>query len=161
MSFLYHCQDFYRTWLDIWVTRRCLIRRQELLSIRQHMSSIKLFCGYPCSSLFMFCVFLLCVFTFWIPCCAVRYDFRMTTRYLNLELSPLLDLPDDMIDDDLLFLFYKHVSGTWKSWKTSMCTYSIHMFACVHIYERRIHYVTCEQNYTHLSKHAKDICCRS
>jgi len=30
-----------------------------------------------CSSFSVFCVVLLCVFTFWVPCCDVRYDFRM------------------------------------------------------------------------------------
>ena len=29
--------------------------------------------------LFIFCVVLLCVFTFWVPCCDVRYDFRIKT----------------------------------------------------------------------------------
>jgi len=28
-----------------------------------------------------FCVVLLCVFTFWVPCCDVRYDFRIKTMF--------------------------------------------------------------------------------
>jgi hypothetical protein len=35
-SFLYHCQDFYRTWLYIWVTRRVSSKKQELLTLRVH-----------------------------------------------------------------------------------------------------------------------------
>jgi len=29
----------------------------------------------------VFCVVLLCVSTFWVPCCDVRYDFRIKTMY--------------------------------------------------------------------------------
>jgi hypothetical protein len=44
------------------------------------------------------CVILLCVFTFLVPCCDVRYDFRINTmsllpcliRYDNVTLSPLV-----------------------------------------------------------------------
>jgi hypothetical protein len=31
--------------------------------------------------LLVFCVVLLCVFTFWVPCCDVRYDFRIKTMF--------------------------------------------------------------------------------
>jgi hypothetical protein len=44
-SFLYHCQDFFRTCLYICVTRRVSYQEQELLTIRQHMSSLPVFCG--------------------------------------------------------------------------------------------------------------------
>ena len=30
---------------------------------------------------YFFCVILLCVFTFWVSCCDVRYDFRMNTMF--------------------------------------------------------------------------------
>jgi hypothetical protein len=29
----------------------------------------------------VFCVVILCVFTFWVPCCDVRYDFRIKTMF--------------------------------------------------------------------------------
>ena len=29
----------------------------------------------------VFCVVLLCVFTFWVPCCDVRYDFHIKTMF--------------------------------------------------------------------------------
>ena len=35
----------------------------------------------------IFCVLLLCVFTFWVPCCDVRYDFRIKTMFCSY-LSP-------------------------------------------------------------------------
>jgi hypothetical protein len=35
-SFLYHCQDFYRTWLYIWVTRWVASKKQELIIPRVH-----------------------------------------------------------------------------------------------------------------------------
>jgi hypothetical protein len=31
--------------------------------------------------LFVFCVVLLCVITFWVPCCDVRYDFHIKTLF--------------------------------------------------------------------------------
>ena len=49
-------------------------KKQELLTIREHprfflVRSVLLIVS-GC-----FCVVLLCVFTFWVPCCVVRYDF--------------------------------------------------------------------------------------
>ena len=38
-SFLYHCQDFYRTWLYIWVARRVSYKKKELLTLREHLDS--------------------------------------------------------------------------------------------------------------------------
>jgi hypothetical protein len=35
-SFLYHCHDYYRTWLYIWVTRRLSYQKQELIILRVH-----------------------------------------------------------------------------------------------------------------------------
>jgi hypothetical protein len=37
----------------------------------------------------VFCVPLLCVFTFWVPCCDVRYDFRIQTLFA-LSLPPVV-----------------------------------------------------------------------
>jgi hypothetical protein len=39
-SFLYHGQDFYRTWLYTWVTQRVSYKKQERLTIREHLCSV-------------------------------------------------------------------------------------------------------------------------
>ena len=72
--FLYHYQDFDRTWLFIWVTRRVSYKKQELLTLHEHLSSPTV-----CWSLCFIAswLFLLCVFMFWVPCCDVRYDVFM------------------------------------------------------------------------------------
>jgi hypothetical protein len=40
---LYHCQDFYQTWLYIWVW--VCFQKQELLTFREYMSSPPFFVG--------------------------------------------------------------------------------------------------------------------
>ena len=69
-SFLYHCQDFYRTWLYIWATWRVSYRKQELLTFASTWDHSR-FWWDPCWST----VVLLCVFTFWVSCCDVRLIF--------------------------------------------------------------------------------------
>jgi hypothetical protein len=69
-----HCQDFYRTWLYLWVTRRVFYKKQDLLILHP-----RYFVGV-CFSNF-FCVVLLPVFMFWVPCCDIRYDFRIKTMF--------------------------------------------------------------------------------
>jgi len=85
VSFLYHCQDFYRTWLYIRVARRVSYKKQELLTFPEHLSSSPVIWWSPCCSsvcvFFCVCVVLLYVFTFWIPYCDVRYDFRIKTIF--------------------------------------------------------------------------------
>jgi hypothetical protein len=64
-SFLYHCRDFYRTWLYIWVTRRVSYEKQELPTLRKHLSSSPgFFVGSVLLIFLVFCVVLLCVLTF-------------------------------------------------------------------------------------------------
>ena len=41
----------------------------------------RLLLGSVLHIILVFCVVLLCVFTFWIPCCDVRYDFRIKTMF--------------------------------------------------------------------------------
>jgi len=55
-SFLYHRQDFYRSWLSIWVTRQVSYKKQELLTLHKHLSSTPFFGGICCS----FFIFLCC-----------------------------------------------------------------------------------------------------
>ena len=71
----------YGTCSDIWngiskITRRIFCKKQEL---REHMDSHPALWSGPCCSLsffLLFCVVLLCVFTFWVPC-EIRDDFCM------------------------------------------------------------------------------------
>jgi hypothetical protein len=46
--FSFLCQDFYRTWLYIWVTRRVSYKKQELRTLCEHLSSHPVF--WCCSS---------------------------------------------------------------------------------------------------------------
>jgi len=81
-SFLYHCQEFYWSWLSIWVTQRVSCKKQELHTLHEHLISAPFFYGiYDADFFLVFCVALLCVFAFWVPCCDVRYDFRIKTMF--------------------------------------------------------------------------------
>ena len=60
-SFLYHCQDYYRTWLYIWVTRR--LSYKELLTFREYLSSHPDFGEVSAAYSFSF---LCCVFCFFV-----------------------------------------------------------------------------------------------
>jgi hypothetical protein len=55
----------------------------------------------------VFCVVLLCVFTFWVPCCGVRYDFRINTLF-GLSLSPvvLITFYNDKVNKYISFHLY-------------------------------------------------------
>ena len=55
----------YRICLYIWVTQRVSYKNQELFTLREHMSSPPDLYVH----LFTFCVVLIGVSTFWIPCC--------------------------------------------------------------------------------------------
>jgi hypothetical protein len=72
VSFLYYYLDFYLTWVCIRVTLWVSYRKQELRTLREHLSSSLVLWRVPCcSSLYFFCVVLLCVFPFWVPFCNV------------------------------------------------------------------------------------------
>ena len=88
-SFLYHCQDIYRSWLYIYMSNTTGVLSEARTA-------------YPCwapeftpgflmrSVLFIFlafCVVLSCVFTFWVPCCDVRYDLRIIQCSVRLYLQ--------------------------------------------------------------------------
>jgi hypothetical protein len=49
----------------------------------------RLFGGSVLLIALVFCVVLFCVFTIWIPCCDVRYDFRVKTMF-GLVLPPVV-----------------------------------------------------------------------
>ena len=63
-SFLYYCHDFYRTWLYIWVTRRVYYKKQELLTLRKHVSSSSVFFvgSVLLIFLFIFCFPIVCLY---------------------------------------------------------------------------------------------------
>ena len=47
-----------------------------------HIQMLPFLWGDPCcSSFIVFCVVLLCVFRFWVPCCDVRYNFHIKTMF--------------------------------------------------------------------------------
>jgi hypothetical protein len=50
---------------------------------------IKVFQIFCCSAYIVFCAVLLCVFTFWVACCDVRYDFRIKTMFSS-SLPPVV-----------------------------------------------------------------------
>ena len=58
-SFLFHCQSFERTWLYIWVTRWVSYKKQEVLALRVHLNSPKVFDGVRVANTFSFlsCIF--------------------------------------------------------------------------------------------------------
>ena len=72
------------------VTRRVSYKKQELFTLREHMSSSP---GFLVGSVLLialvFCVVLLCVFTFWVPCCDVRYHFCIETMF-DSSLNPVV-----------------------------------------------------------------------
>ena len=72
LSFLYYCQDAYRTWLCIWVTRRVSYKKQELLILRQHLSSPPILVG---SVLLFFVVFVLSYYIY------LRSDFLVLMSF--------------------------------------------------------------------------------
>ena len=57
--FLYHCKDLYRTWMYLWVTWRVSYKKQELLIIREHLSSSRFFGGVRVAHRFSFLYFLI------------------------------------------------------------------------------------------------------
>jgi hypothetical protein len=67
-SFLYQC----RIWQYIWVTRRVSYKKQEVLCpARAPGFTAGFLVGSVLLIFLVFCVVLLCVFTFWVPCCDV------------------------------------------------------------------------------------------
>ena len=79
-----------KMWLYIWVTQRMSYKKQELLTLRDHLSSPPGFLVGSVLLIFLvFGVFLLCVFTFLVPNCDFRYDFRMKTMF-GSHLSPVV-----------------------------------------------------------------------
>ena len=54
ITFYYHCQYLYQTWLYIWVTRRVAYKKHELLTLLEHLGWLPFFCGVRVAHLFSF-----------------------------------------------------------------------------------------------------------
>jgi hypothetical protein len=65
----------------IYVTRRLLYNKQQLLIPREHLSSPLSFGGIRVAIFLVFCIVLLCVFTFLLPCCDIHYDSCIETMF--------------------------------------------------------------------------------
>ena len=76
VSFLYHCQDFCRAWLYIWVARWVSYKTQELLTLREHFISPPLF--------FRVASFSFLVLSYYV---SLRSDFRMICVCLRTVVS--------------------------------------------------------------------------
>ena len=80
--------------------------------------------GPCCSSFYFFCVVLLCVFTFLVPFCNVRYDFRIKTMF-GSSLSPVVCRRAHL--KNILFFVYVCVQGC----PTFCCCLSFRFLCCV------------------------------
>ena len=132
---LYHCHAFYR----IWVTTRMSYKKQELLTLLEHLVSPPVFWWGPCCSSFQFFVLsyyiFVCVFTFWDPCCDVRYDFDMKTMF-DWSLPPV----DPGIMSYLRYLFLFAHSGIQH---TFCCVFVLFVFILCLVYPMLPVYLDC------------------
>ena len=64
-------------------------KKQELLTLREHLSSSPILVGSVLFIFLVFCVVLLYVFTFWVWRCGVCYDFRIKTMF-DSSLPPVV-----------------------------------------------------------------------
>ena len=108
----------YRTWLNIWVTRRVSLKH-GLLTIRIHLRMLFFFFGVHVTHLFCCGVVLFCAFTFCVPCCVVRYDFRskLCSVHLNLQMF--------CIRVHVLFTLFVFVCVQWCPTHIVLCFCSV------------------------------------
>ena len=66
----------------------------------------------------VFCVVLLCVFTFWVPCCGVRYDVHTKTTFGST-------LPE------VVCLLFVSVCVQWCPKYIVLCAFSLSIFDCL------------------------------
>ena len=72
---------------------------------------------------FVFCAVLLCVFIFWVPCCDVRYDFRMKTM-VSSSLPPVACRRAHVFYHVMLFVFV----CVWWSQHILGCVFVLFLF---------------------------------
>jgi hypothetical protein len=109
-SFLYQCQDFYRTWMYIRVTRLVSYRTQELLALCEHPSS--LFCSllkfvvlYQYVSLrFKFCIVMSVTISAW-KRCSIRLNLELFVEGLMSYLRYLCLFPYSGVQHILCCVF--------------------------------------------------------
>ena len=97
----------------IWVTWRVSYTKQELLTLHEHLVHPYSFGWVSVVHLFSFSVFM-----FWVPCCDVRYDFRMESMF-DLSLHPLVCRRAQIL------LAYSSV------WRVSCCVFILFFFVYV------------------------------
>ena len=71
----------------IWVTQRVSYKKQQLHTFGEDLSSPGFLMGSVLPIFLVFCVLLLCVFTFLVPCYNVWYDIRIKTCSICLYLQ--------------------------------------------------------------------------
>ena len=76
-------------------------KKQQLLTLRELLSSFPLFVCV--AHHLVVCVVLLCVLTFLVPCCDVRYDFRIKTMFVS-SLSPVVRMMDHVLFTLIVFV---------------------------------------------------------
>ena len=64
-------------------------KKQEQLFLREHLSSPRFFGWVTVTHLLVFCSVLLCIFTFWVPCWDVCYDFCIKPMF-GTSLPPVV-----------------------------------------------------------------------
>jgi len=94
---------------------------------------------------FVFCAVLLCVFIFWVPCCDVRYDFRMKTMFSS-SLPPVACRRAHVFYHVMLFVFVcvwwsQHILGCVFVFFVS-CTPCCQTHWIVHIWLSLLYFLT-------------------
>jgi hypothetical protein len=113
-SSLYHYQDFYRAWLYIWVTRRVSYKKQELLSLREHMSPPSVGVRVAHLSNLCVCCSIMClyvlIFVLWCP-----LRFPHTMMFVS-SLSPVV-----CRRTHVLFTLFVFVCALWYPAHIVLC----------------------------------------
>jgi membrane protein YdbS with pleckstrin-like domain len=91
------CSFTYISFLTVWVTPQVSYKNQELLTLREHLSTPPVFWwGSVLLIILVFCVVLLCVFTFLVACYDVRYDIHKKTMFRS-SLPPVVCMRADVL----------------------------------------------------------------
>ena len=108
---LLYIQVWLSKYIKWYISRRVSYKKQELLTLRV---------GSVLIIILVSCVFLLCVFTFWVPCCDVRYDFRIQTMF-DSSLPPVVCRRARVLLMLSVFVAYIVVSSTYCVVSNTLC----------------------------------------
>jgi hypothetical protein len=108
---LLYIQVWLSKYIKWYISRRVSYKKQELLTLRV---------GSVLIIILVSCVFLLCVFTFWVPCCDVRYDFRIQTMF-DSSLPPVVCRRARVLFMLSVFVAYIVVSSTYCVVSNTLC----------------------------------------